>query len=247
MTNVDPLDTLFHHLDTWRHLPNYQLERRADVLFSIYLRGVIQEFTDVELAETIIPEFPLKRDLIWPELKTNKSVKVDYALFARDGKKVFFVELKTDDSSRRTEQDIYLKTAKRLGFKEIVNGVRSIILTTTAHQKYHHLSTTLARLGYLSLPPDLASHIHPKPSDRLMSKLAEIVVTDTNPDVEVIYIQPTTPPRRDGYEPDRCIDFEMFAKHVEKFDDRLSRNFAEHLRLWKAVAGSRLPKPTPDA
>ncbi len=36
-STVDPLDIIFRHLDHWRHLPSYQLERRADVFFSVYL------------------------------------------------------------------------------------------------------------------------------------------------------------------------------------------------------------------
>jgi len=32
-----PLQTIFRHLDCWRHLPAYQLERRADIFFSAYL------------------------------------------------------------------------------------------------------------------------------------------------------------------------------------------------------------------
>jgi len=35
--DVDPFDVVFRHLDRWRHFPNYQLERRADVFFSVYL------------------------------------------------------------------------------------------------------------------------------------------------------------------------------------------------------------------
>lgn len=237
---MDPLDTLFLHLDTWRHLPNYQLERRADVLFSIYLRAIVEEFTGVPLADEIIPEFPLKRDLIWPELKTNKSVKVDYALFAKDGSRVFFIELKTDDASRRDEQDTYLLKAKSLGFRKLVEGIRAILLSTSSHQKYHHLSTTLARLGHLTLPADLASYIHPHPREGLLARLAEITVGSANPVVEVIYLQPKKP--KNAPDGERHIDFETFAKHVDKFDDPLSQRFAKHLRLWQEAAGSRVPK-----
>ena len=70
---MDPLDALFRNLDTWRHLPNYQLERRADIFFSIYLKGVAEEFTGADLDEVVIPELPLKRDLIWPELSHEQE------------------------------------------------------------------------------------------------------------------------------------------------------------------------------
>jgi hypothetical protein len=159
--DVEPLDVLFQHLDQWRHLPSYQLERRADVFFSVYLKGVVQEFTGLDLEDDIIPEMPIKRDLIWPEQPTNQSVKVDYALFARDRRRVIFVELKTDGASRREGQDTYLETARHIGFRRIVEGVRAILLSTTAHQKYHHLAVILARLGDMKLPPGLRNHIYP--------------------------------------------------------------------------------------
>lgn len=233
--SVDPLDALFLNLDTWRHLPNYQLERRADIFFSVYLKGVVEEFTRVALEEDILPELPLKRDLIWPNHPTNKSVKVDYALFAKDRSRVFFVELKTDGASRRDAQDTYLETAKDLGFRKIVEGIREILLSTTAHQKYHHLAVVLERLGYLALPRDLPSYIYPAPRDGLRASLGQIVVAAHDPAVEVIYLQP------EASAGERCIDFEMFAQHVEKFSDPVSRKFAEHLRSWRAAAGSRVP------
>lgn len=31
------IDTLFDRMDAWRHFPNYQLERRADIFFALYL------------------------------------------------------------------------------------------------------------------------------------------------------------------------------------------------------------------
>jgi len=61
---MDPLEKVFQHRDRWRHLPNYQLERRADVFFSVYLASIVEAFTGVALKDKFLPEFPLKRDLI---------------------------------------------------------------------------------------------------------------------------------------------------------------------------------------
>jgi hypothetical protein len=36
-TSMNPIDALFDRMDTWRHFPNYQLERRADLFFASYL------------------------------------------------------------------------------------------------------------------------------------------------------------------------------------------------------------------
>lgn len=232
---MDPLEVIFRHLDRWRHLPDYQLERRADVFFSIYLKGIVEEFTHVLVEDEVIPELPIKRDLIWPERPMNRSVKVDYALFAKDRSRVFFVELKTDGSSRRDTQDHYLVTAKRLGFRRIVEGIRAILLKTEAHQKYHHLAASLARLGYLTLPPGLASHLYPTPHPRVLDQLEEINVTPTDSAVDVIYVQP------EASGDDRCIDFVRFAQHVGRYGDPFSTAFAKHLLRWQAKAGSHEP------
>ena len=241
-TPLNPLETVFRHLDTWRHLPAYQLERRADVFFSVYLKDVVEKFTGVALHDEIIPELPIKRDLIWPELRTDKSVKVDYALFAKDRSRVFFVELKTDDSSRRIAQDFYLQRAKALRFRRIAEGIRSILLKTTAHQKYNHLATSLARLGYFELPGDLASYVYPSVRAGLLEKLAEITVSAADVPIEVIYVQPRKPSELPAEAENRCIDFEDFATHLAKHDDPFSKMFAEHLRRWTQVAGARAPK-----
>jgi hypothetical protein len=234
---LDPLEVVFRHLDQWRHLPNYQLERRADIFFSVYMKAVVQEFAGVELEDEILPELPLKRDLIWPELPTSKSVKVDYALFAKDRSCVFFVELKTDGASRRDAQDNYLEIARRLGFRRIVEGVRAILLSTTAHQKYHHLATSLARLGYLEIPADLASYIYPSPKPGVLAQVERITVAQHNPPIEVIYVQPK------ATDADRCIDFTRFAEQVRRHGDPFSIRFADHLLAWRALAGAREPAP----
>jgi len=36
------IDTLFNRMDAWRHFPNYQLERRADIFFALYLPEVLE-------------------------------------------------------------------------------------------------------------------------------------------------------------------------------------------------------------
>ena len=47
-------------LDTWRHLPAYQLERRADIFFALFLPDVLEEKFGVPISPVLIPEFPVK-------------------------------------------------------------------------------------------------------------------------------------------------------------------------------------------
>ncbi|MFO7922445.1 MAG: hypothetical protein R6U58_01980 [Bacteroidales bacterium] len=105
---MNKIDCIFDNLDDWRHLPAYQLERRADIFFSIYLPELLEERYGFEI-EGLVPEFPLRIGTIYPKADTNRSVKVDYLARARGSNTVVLVELKTDDRSRRSKQDWYLE------------------------------------------------------------------------------------------------------------------------------------------
>ncbi|NDP20943.1 MAG: hypothetical protein GZ091_07680 [Paludibacter sp.] len=59
MTKELLIDQLFDRLDDWRNLPAYQLERRSDIFFSLYLKDIIQSYYQQKV-EHIIPEFPVK-------------------------------------------------------------------------------------------------------------------------------------------------------------------------------------------
>ncbi len=233
---MNRLDTVFAHMDRWRHLPAYQLERRADIFFSAYLAEVVAEVTGVPVADRMIPELPIKRDLIWPGHPTSKSVKVDYCLLAQERSRAFLVELKTDSGSRREAQDHYLEKAREVGFRAIVGGIRDIVLATSAHQKYAHLLAELEHHGLVRVPADLLSFLYPEPRPGLRARQhdIEVLVGDGEFEVEVIYVQP-------GAGTGRCIDFDTFAGFVERHDDPVSRRFARSLREWVEPAGTRMP------
>lgn len=236
---VDPIAAVFRNLDRWRHLPSYQLERRADIFFSVYLRGLLQEITGDELEEDILPELPLKRDVVVDiDGTSDQSVKVDYALFTKDRSKVYFVELKTDPGSVNEKQLRYLRKAKERGFHKIVDGFRSILLKTNAHQKYHHLATALERLGYLQIPIDLRDYLYPRVRPGLTKRLRHVETTGINSAVEIVFVLPDGATVIDGA---RCIGFDAVADYARRFDDPVSRTFAEHLAKWKAAAGSEAP------
>ena len=143
-------------------MPAYALERRADVFFSVYLKGFLEKALGLIL-EDDPPELPLKHGLVPSGRDSAQSVKVDFALFPKDRERVLFVELKTDPRSRRDRQDEDLLAAQQAGFHRVVEGIREIILHTAAYQKYFHLAWTLERLGFLRIPPDITSFLYPKP------------------------------------------------------------------------------------
>ena len=233
-----PLTTIFENMDRWRHLPAYQLERRADIFFSAYLPAVVAEHTGVPVSPIVIPELPIRRDLIWPDKRGNASVKVDYAVFAADRSKVFFVELKTDSASRRESQDTYLAKSVDIGFKRIVQGIVDISQATNAYQKYGHLLHALSDLRCTGLPPGLDAHLWPKVRPGVSKLLREVAVTVNEGEfaVEVVYLQPSRTSSDES-----VIDFEEFAVHVERHLDPVSELFAASLRQWVAQAGSSSP------
>ena len=125
------LNELFDNMDSWRHLPAYQLERRADIFFSIYLPDLLFGKFGVQV-EAMLPEFPIRKGTIGTKSDDNRSDKIDYLIKVKDANRVMFVELKTDDSSRRSEQDSYLEMARQVGFNRLLDGVREIYKATSS-------------------------------------------------------------------------------------------------------------------
>ena len=70
--------TLFDRMDAWRHFPNYQLERRADIFFSLYLSEVLEAKLGLPIKAELTPEFPIRIGTIYPEIPIDKSYKIDY-------------------------------------------------------------------------------------------------------------------------------------------------------------------------
>lgn len=221
----EPAVTLFDRLDAWRHLPAYQLERRADIFFSLYMHEVVEQEMSVTLMKAILPEIPIKQP------NGDQSFKADYLLTAADHQRAFLVELKTDPRSRRTEQDEYLCRAVDAGIESLLEGIKGIALATSSYKKYFHLLSELELLGYLQLPSDLQSYIFPESRRGLTQKLREITIGVHRPKLEVVFVQPLPSAS------DRVIDFETFARHVAKHEDALSQRFAQSLLRWRGPAG----------
>ena len=202
------IGAVFDRLDEWRSLPSYQLERRADIYFAMFLTDVLEKCMDTKFERLVIPEFPLRLGTLWPETERkdrNHSVKVDYVAFAKDYKRVFFIELKTSTKSRDSNQDSYLKRAAELKFKALLEGVRLIRERSRERKKYDVL------LDMLSGGPENAAETRP----------------------EIVYVQP----RLDGehHQDDvTCVTFECFAA-VVKGRGGIGNRFAQSLRLWAEV------------
>ena len=233
------IGALLGQLDSWRHLPAYRLESRADAFFALFMRDVISNHVGLPLSQVVIPEFPLRRGTLYGEATThaNASVKVDYALFSADIRHVYFVELKTDQGSRRSTQDDYLRLAAEVGFEDILAGVVLSAKATESKSlpKYAHLLHRLQSLGFLSVPESFYKAACPSPRRGVRGKLGAVKIqAETgSPDIRVIYVQPN-----DGG-PD-VVGFTQFADSIEG-TGAVGALFASYLRKWRSPAGSDAP------
>jgi len=250
-TAQEAVKKIFENLNLWRHLPKYQLERRADMFFGLYVKDIVENHFNIpeKLSEIIIPEFPLKKDgaisdvkLIWkaangsnlnsvlsapkdnqnPELR---SVNVDYALFAKDGKTVYFVELKTEMDSINKQQIEYLAKARESNFNRLCEDIEKIKQGTKKLEKYECLQSLIKGI-----------------------KTANKIEFKDDVEIKIVYIQPRAftksiqmPYKMPGEKP--CSPFEYIyfsdiCSWLEKQKGKFPKLFSKHLDQWKNKAGS---------
>ena len=209
MTSEALINELFNKLDYWRNLPTYQLERRADIFFSLYLKEIFKKRFNHDI-EYIIPEFPLRKANIYPEQdfnKPNQSYKIDYVAVSNSSNIVYLIELKTDDYSRRDTQDKILDIAKSLNIKNMVNGVLDIYNATSSKKKYNELLTLFAKIGWVNI--------------------STLVNTSHDYNIEVVYIQPNI-----DVSGKVIISFNDIVDYLSDRQDLLTIRFVQSLKKW---------------
>jgi len=209
MTTEKLIDKLFNQLDDWRPLPAYQLERRADIFFAIYLVDIFKSKFDQDI-EYIIPEFPVRIGSVYKNRmfdNLNLSFKIDYVAVCNKTNKVYLVELKTDDGSRREKQDNYLNNVKTNNIPSLVDGVLKIYKATNAKKKYDNLLILLSEVGWVDK--------------------ATATNTSTNYDIEIVYIQPNT-----DNSDKIIITFSDISKILADKQDELTKRFIKSLNEW---------------
>ena len=228
----DPrIDRIFDLLDRWRHLPAYQLERRADIFFGLFLPDVLDHHLlprDLAVNPRLIPEFPLG------QTATKRSDKADYLALSKDGRHAFLIELKTDIGSLRDSQNRYLATAVERGMTKLLHDVKSMAKARNlrARRKYFHLLQAIADLSLMELPAELEEKIYGD-AHGVYECIDDINISHTVCQLEVIYVLPKAEDGKD------CIDFATFAGVVEKRGE-LGRRFAKSLLEWaRNKAGSK--------
>jgi hypothetical protein len=222
---------IFALLDRWRHFPAYQLERRADIFFALYLPGIVEHALGVNVESRVIPEFPIKHE------DSIQSDRVDYFLLSQDRSRAFLVELKTEMESRNAKQDAYLTTGKERGLDTLLRHIPIIAAGSDkkGRRKYFHLLWELEQLGLVSLPNDLQDYAFRKRSQGITKRLEAVRSLATDVTVDVLYVQPLN----DGRE--GVIPFRAVAEYLRTLGDPLSTTFADYVESWREPAASSRP------
>jgi len=218
MDSHQALCSIFNKLTLWRNLPKYQLERRVDIFFSLYLQDILEaRLKPITLLADMIPEFPIKKtpsrqvdDEHQPDVNTtsqNKeddnhlTVNIDYVMFSNDLKTVYLIEFKTDMGSNRREQFEYLKLAKsrieKHGVSRILEELVTVFRNTVgkgSKGKYLHLFLMLSKLGLVSNLDGIQEKLAKASSAHGVTKLIDAIqISETANQItsaEIVFLQP---------------------------------------------------------
>ncbi|GET26021.1 hypothetical protein [Prolixibacter sp. NT017] len=205
------INKLFDFLDEWRNLPAYQLERRADIFFAIHLEEIMQKVFGTKI-DFIIPEFPVRIGEVYEkEPGINRSFKIDYLAYSRKEKKVFLIELKTDQRSRREKQDWYLKGASKIGVKGLISGLLNIYNATDQKVKYDNLLDKVEGMGWIKRDN------------------GEIANLEVEIEPSIVYIQPLNKKNEES-----VISFDDIIEALSESKDSVTKRFVESLGKWKS-------------
>ena len=206
------INKIFDTLDNWRNLPAYQLERRADIFFSIYLKEIIKHRFGDEIDDAIIPEFPIRKGTIYPDIEKktrNLSFKVDYLAFSKSSETLYLIELKTDKNSISSEQIQYLNKAKDANIKALIDGVLAIKDKTNSKIKYSYLLNELSKIGWVDV-----NTLENTSTDFKNVKVVFLAPNDEKKDIEV-------------------IGFDEIITILSVYADDFTNRFVKSLKQWK--------------
>ena len=242
------IERVFDLMDKWRHLPAYQLERRADIFFALFLPEVLGRRFGIHMNPILVPEFPIKK------CGSNLSTKVDYLALSKDGESAFLVELKTDMASKRSpegreQEKLLIGTAERK-FDDVISSFVGTLhrrpIERGTRRKYVHLVHDLIQLDVLVC--DNKEKLYELAFGERSTGIYDIMETvkpaswvrGDKPKVEALYVQPV----HCNSDKTRVVDFRTFAGFVEGYQggSDIGRLFADYLRIWASTkAGERNP------
>ena len=241
------VEMLFNRMDDWRHFPDYQLERRADILFSLYLPTILSQKLGKKISEHIIPEFPFLIDPKVTDKESNQSKKVDFLAFTDNFTEAFYVELKTDSRSVVPSQRRFYEEVVNQEFTTILKDVVTIFNNTdkNARMKYFHLLRQLEKLRLLVIPDKLKSIMGGSNHRGYRDPTIRFTYNDIVKKRQVVYIQPSTLIDAQPCHSENntvVITFDEVANSIrDNHLDHFSQRFAESVRRWGFTkAGAQL-------
>lgn len=208
-------------LDKWRQLPAYQLERRADIFFALYLDRILEPSFQGHRFDLVIPEFPVRLGSISATIPENgnRSMKVDYACFDTQKKVCVLVELKTDNGSMRDAQFEFMREAQRKGLLTLLYGISVLRNASKSKTKYDALLQQFIRAGLITVDgAQRRADIHP-------------AIGVAEYEVRLAIIQPMTK----GVFPFESIDFDQVRERIQPLavDDVIAHHFCKALEKWR--------------
>lgn len=244
------LSEAFAKLDEWRHLPAYQLERRVDVFFGLFMPEIIAHLYDREPPDAtgddvrvmVVPEFPLHKGLLGIA-KNNQSEKVDFAVFRRkpEGKQIFLVELKTDCTSISDTQLKNMLKAKRIGPERLLSGVLMAAKASKERRKYAQLLWRLGEFRCIEGTDGFKQMRMASNKPGLAARFRSLCVGEgwSDADVDLVLIRPKKCAKEDKNEKIKksvseflCSDFAAIAEAVRKSPKPFAPSFAGYLCRW---------------
>ena len=202
------INDLFAKLDKWRLFPSYQLERRSDIFFAVYLPDIIKKVLKYEVT-CIIPEFPIRIGGL-NNKELNRSFKIDYLVYCKKANRVLFIELKTDITSRKPKQDKYLEKAKEINIKQLIEGFIKISKATKS-TKYFNLIQELVGINWIKMERNAPEN------------------SSIDYEIEIVYIQP-----KEEISPGKTIiSFDDIIDTLSSYEDIITKRFVESLRNWR--------------
>jgi len=221
------IDHVFDNLDRWRELPAYQLERRADIFFSLYLDDIVKSRFGRK-PKHIIPEFPIRKD------GSNLSKKMDYLAVMQDPPELVFVELKTDPASMGWPQIQYLldaQSAQDGNNSALLDDLKNICPASRAKKKYARLVDELIVAQLVDRVGRGGFELRKDFPDPLRAMILYVHPCSERP----LFLQHADP----SGDKIRDIPFLEVADMLEKqFADDFSLRFAQSLHRW-AKASAR--------
>lgn len=224
MDHTEAVERILKNLDTWRHLPKYQLERRADMFFGLFVRDIVAMHLNVALHQTVIPEFPFKNNR-----DRNTTVNFDYVLFSEDLRTAYILELKTDAGSVDDDQLGYLGQAREAKFSTLLDGICAVANKSSQDSKYNHLFRTLECLELINSGRNITDcniehleilYLSPRLDGKSYDKVSKIVDPSGNGDKNI-------------------ISFGKAADLLDRTGGKMECHFAAYLRKWERYpAGS---------